>query len=140
MKKSKNKNINIQNTVASLGRREQQIIAAVARLGEASVSEVLAEIPKPPTYTTIRTMLQVLAKKNVLHFRKDGKRYLYRVKVQQDSVRTAAVKSLLATFFPNNVAVAIATMLDLAGGCLNADEIADLQQKIDRARKEEDTP
>jgi uncharacterized membrane protein len=50
---------------------------------------------------------------------------------------TAAVKSLLMTFFPNNVAVAIATMLDLAGGCLNADEIADLQQKINQARKEE---
>ena len=135
MKKSKKKNTN-QNLLVSLGRREQQIVAAVARLGEASVTQVRAEIPKPPTYTTIRTMLQVLAKKNILQFRNDGKRYLYRIKSNQDSVRTAAVKSLLTTFFPNNVAVAIATMLDLAGGCLNADEIAELQQKIDQARKE----
>ena len=136
MKKSKNKNIN-KNLLVSLGRREQQIVAAVARLGEASVTQVRAEIPKPPTYTTIRTMLQVLAKKNILQFRNDGKRYLYRIKSNQDSVRTAAVKSLLTTFFPNNVAVAIATMLDLAGGCLKDDEIADLQQKIDRARQED---
>ena len=133
MKKSKHENI-----LVSLGRREQQIVAAVAHLGEASVSEVLAEIPNPPTYTTIRTMLQVLAKKNVLQFRKDGPRYLYRIQANRDSVRTAAVKNLLTTFFPNDVAVAIATMLDLAGGSLRADEIADLQQKIDRARAEEE--
>ena len=143
MKKSipkKARNIPIaKNIPATLGRREQQVIAAVARLGEASVNQVMAEIPHPPTYTTVRTILQVLTKKNVLQFRSDGCRYLYRVKVNRDSARTAAVKNLLTTFFPNNVAVAIATMLDLAGGCLNADEIADLQQKINQARKE-DTP
>ena len=127
---------NTRNSPAILGHREQQIVAAVAKLGEASVTQVMAEIPHPPTHTTIRSMMQVLARKNVLQFRKDGKRYLYRVKSHRDSIRTAAVKNLLATFFPDNISVAIATILDLAGDRLGADEITALRQKIDRAHKE----
>ena len=131
MKKSTSKNI-----LTNLGWRERQIVEAVLKHGEASVAQVLAEIPNPPTYTSVRTMLQVLARKNVLQFRDDGRRYLYRVKANQDSVRTAAVKNLLATFFPNKASMAIAAILDLAGDCLEPDEIAALQQKIDQAGKE----
>ncbi|MDR3109042.1 MAG: BlaI/MecI/CopY family transcriptional regulator [Planctomycetaceae bacterium] len=131
MRKTKTKNIMID-----LGRRERQIVEAVVKLGEASVSQVLAEIPDPPTYTSVRTMLQLLVKKDVLQFYCDGKRYLYRVKANQNTVRTAAVKSLLATFFPDNASTAIATILDIVGDQLEPDEIDDIQQKINQARRE----
>ncbi|MDR3234866.1 MAG: BlaI/MecI/CopY family transcriptional regulator [Planctomycetaceae bacterium] len=131
MKKSKPKNI-----LLDLGRRERQIVETVLRLGEASVSQVLAEIPDPPTYTSVRTMLQLLVKKDVLQFHSDGKRYLYRVRANQGTVRTAAVKSLLATFFPDNASVAIATILELVGDQLEPEEINNIKRKIDEARKE----
>ena len=127
---------NHENLLRELGRRERQIVEAVVKLGEASVSQVLGEIPDPPTYTTVRTMLQLLAKKDVLQFRNDGKRYLYKMKAGTHSVRTAAVKNLLSTFFPGNASTAIATILDLVGDRLDADEIDEIQQKIDQARKE----
>ena len=104
-----------ENLLRELGRRERQLVEAVVKLGEASVSQVLQEIPDPPTYTSVRTMLQLLVKKGVLQFRDDGKRYLYKIKASGQSVRTAAVKSLLATFFPNNASMAIATIFDLVG-------------------------
>ncbi len=125
-----------KNILRDLGRRERQIVEAVVKLGEASVSQVLAEIPDPPTSTSIRTMLQLLAKKDVLQFRDDGKRYLYRIKADHEKVRTAAVRNLLSTFFPGNASVAVATILDLIGDRLDPKEIDDIQHKIDQARKE----
>ena len=125
-----------KNILTDLSRRERQIVEAVVKHGEASVAQVLAEIPDPPTYTSVRTMLQLLSKKGVLQFRNDGKRFLYRVKANQDSVRTAAVKNLLATFFSNSAVGAIATILELTGDRLGADEIDALQREIDQARKE----
>ncbi len=125
-----------ENPLRELGRRERQIVEAVVKLGEASVSQVLEEISDPPTYTSIRTMLQLLVKKGVLQFRDDGKRYLYKIKANQDTVRTAAMKNLLATFFPGSASVAIATILDLVGDRLDADELDEIQQTIDHAKKE----
>ena len=123
-----------EDPLRELGRRERQLVEAVVKLGEASASQVLQEIPDPPTYTSVRTMLQLLVKKGVLQFRDDGKRYLYKIKASGNSVRTAAVKSLLATFFPDNAPTAIATILDLVGDRLEEDEIDEIQRKIDQAR------
>ena len=125
-----------ENPLRELGRRERQIVEAVVKLGEVSVSQVHGELPDPPTYTSVRTMLQILVKKGVLQYRNDGKRYLYKIKAAGNSLRTAAVKNLLSTFFSNNASVAITTILDLAGDRLDADEIDEIQQKIDQARKE----
>lgn len=125
-----------KHVLQDLGRRERQIVEAVVKLGEASVTQVLEQIDDPPTYTSIRTMLQLLVKKGVLQFRNDGKRYLYRIKADQEKVRTAAVKNLLSTFFPDNASFAIATILDLIGDRLEKGEIDEIQRKIDQARKE----
>ena len=125
-----------ENILHNLGGRERQIVEAVVKLGEASVAQVLNEIPDPPTYTSVRTMLQLLVKKDVLQFRNDGKRYLYKMKANTHTVRIAAVKNLLSTFFPGSASTAITTILDLTNDRLNANEIDEIQQKIDQARKE----
>jgi len=40
-----------------LAPRERQVVETVLRLGEASVGDVLAAIPDPPTYSGIRAIL-----------------------------------------------------------------------------------
>ena len=39
---------------AELGRRERQIVETVYRLGRATVAQVLAELPDPPSYSAVR--------------------------------------------------------------------------------------
>ena len=46
-----------------LGRRERQIVEVLYRLGKASVAEVLAELPDPPSYSAVRGMLTLLEEK-----------------------------------------------------------------------------
>ena len=49
-----------------LGARERQILDVIYQLGEASVAEVLANLPDPPSYSAVRTMIRMLEKKGLL--------------------------------------------------------------------------
>jgi predicted transcriptional regulator len=59
-----------------LGRRERQIVEALYRLGKATVGEVLANLPEPPSYSAVR-MLSLLEQKGYVWHKRDGMRYVY---------------------------------------------------------------
>src|SRR5262245_10886526 len=81
-----------------LGRRERQLVEAVYRLGEASVSEVRQTLPDPPSYSAVRAMLNLLAEKGVLTFRQEGKRYLYRPVTPKNKMGRSALRNLVRNF------------------------------------------
>lgn len=120
---------------AALGHRERQIVETVYRLGEASVGEVLKELSDPPTYSTIRAMLGALVAKEVLLFRQDGKRYLYRPTVAVESARKSALKHLLSTFFAGRTSSAVAALLDVSED-ISDDELGAIRRTIDERRKQ----
>jgi|SRR5579863_10552070 len=82
-----------------LGIREPQIVEAVCRLGEASVADVLQALPDPPTYSSVQAMLNLLVEKQVLTFRQDGKRCLYRTVASKGKTWRAALRNLVRNFF-----------------------------------------
>ncbi|MGL6195337.1 MAG: BlaI/MecI/CopY family transcriptional regulator [Thermoguttaceae bacterium] len=77
----------------NLGWRERQILEAVYRLEDASVSEILKEIPEPPTYSAVRAILNMLVQKGYLETRRDKVRYLYRPVVAKKTVRISMLRS-----------------------------------------------
>ena len=119
-----------------LGHRERQIMDAVYRLGEASVGEVLAELPDPPGYSSVRKMLSLLEEKGQLRHRREGTKYIYRPRRSRESASRSAVKHLLATFFGGSASEAVNTILDVSSSRLGDDEFARLRQIIEDARKE----
>ena len=62
---------------AQLGKRERQIMEIVYRRGRASVSDVLSDLPDPPSYSSVRAMLRYLEDKGQLQHEEDGPRYVY---------------------------------------------------------------
>ena len=50
---------------ADLGRRERQIMDVLYRLGRATAAEVRAELPDPPTYSSVRGMLRHLVPEHI---------------------------------------------------------------------------
>src|SRR5688572_6330053 len=60
-----------------VGRRERQIIEIVYGLGRATVSDVLAQLPDPPSYSAVRGMLNKLEVKGHLSHVQDGPRFVY---------------------------------------------------------------
>lgn len=119
-----------------VGRRERQIVEVVYRLEEASVAEVLAELPDPPTYSAVRAILATLVGKGILKTRQEGKRYLYRAATSRETVRRSALSQLLETFFGGRPTDAVAALLDVSADALTEADLDRMQALIDQARKE----
>lgn len=121
---------------SELGRRERQIFEIVFRLGEASVGDVLEQMPDPPAYDSVRTMLRLLESKGYVQHRRDGTKYVYRPTQSRASASRSALAHLMTTFFENSVADTMAAALDLKSDSLTDQELARLEALIDKARKE----
>jgi predicted transcriptional regulator len=94
-----------------LGKRERQIMDVVYRRGRASVQDVLAELPDPPTYSSVRAMLRYLEDKGYVRHEADGPRYLYLPTAARDEVRGSALDHVVRTFFEGSVSTAVAALL-----------------------------
>jgi len=121
---------------SQLGRREREILEIVFQLAEASVGDVIAQMAEPPAYDSVRTMLRLLERKGYVRHRRVGTKYVYRPTQSKSSASKTALSHLMATFFENSVADTMAAALDLKSDDLKDEELARLQELIDRARSE----
>lgn len=76
-------------------------LKALWSLGEGSVNDVrrVVSLNKPLAYTTVMTLLDRLARKNIVTRRKVGRAFLYAPQVSQDSVRRMAFREFLESYF-----------------------------------------
>jgi len=107
----------------------------VYRAGEVTVSEVLAALPDPPTYSAVRAHLRILESKGHVAHRQDGPRYVYSPTVPREEARESALERLLATFFDGSVERTVATLLDLEAGNLSDEELDRLSGLVAAAKK-----
>ena len=104
------------------------------RRGEATVAEVMAELPDPPTYSAVRSILRILMEKKLITHREDGPRYVYLPAVNTDRARDDALKHVIRTFFDGSAEQAVAAMLRMSDAKLSDAEIAALSARIKAAR------
>lgn len=117
-----------------LSRRERQIMDVIYARGQATVAEVSAALPDPPSYSAVRALLRILEQKGHLRHQEDGPRYVFLPTVSRERARKSALRSLIKTFFDGSPAKAAAALIDQAE--LDDDEMARLAELIDKARKE----
>jgi predicted transcriptional regulator len=119
-----------------LSRRERQIMDVLYRLGRATAAEILENIPDPPGYSAVRALLRVLEeKKHIRHEEKDL-RYVFLPVIPRDKARRSAVRHMLDTFCEGSPEQAVATLLDVSGRSLSADDFDRLAALIEKARQE----
>ena len=125
---------------ADLSRRERQIMDVIYAAGSATAAEVRAGLPAAPSYSAVRALLAVLERKgHVTHTDRGGK-YVYAPQRPRTSAARSAVRRLLATFFDNSAAKAVAALLDGADADLTDVEVAELAELIERARRKGPKP
>lgn len=122
--------------LANLSRRERQIMDVIYRLGRASATDVLTQIPDPPSYSAVRAMLRVLENKGHLRHVLDGKSYVYSPTLARTRASRSALQNMLKTFFDGSTEKAVAALLDISRADLTDDEFARLSRLIDQARQE----
>jgi predicted transcriptional regulator len=119
-----------------LSRRERQIMDVVYRLGQASAADVLENMPDPPGYSAVRTMLRLLEEKGYLRHDQEGPRYVYLPTLSRDKARQSALKQLVQTFFDNSTEQTVAALLDMSKSKMSGEELERLSELIEKARKE----
>lgn len=118
-----------------LSRRERQIMDIVYELDEATVSDVLRDIPDPPSYSAVRAMLRKLEEKGHLSHDVMGPRYVYRATLPREEAQESALERIMQTFFDGSPSRAVQAILDASSADLTDAELSDLASLIEQARR-----
>lgn len=125
----------VSDPAAHLGKRERQIMEVVYRRGRATVSDVLSDLPDPPSYSSVRAMLRYLEDKGHLHHEEDGPRYVYVPTASKQEVRKSALGHVVRTFFDGSVSSVVAALIENSE--LSSDEYERLSRLLDEAADRE---
>lgn len=119
----------------SLSRRERQILDVVYRLRSASAADVQAGLTDPPSYSSVRTLLGILAEKGHVRYRIEGAKYVYEPVVPKEEMARSVLRDVMATFFEGSVERAVSTLIDSQEADLSPKQIAAIREIIDEARR-----
>jgi predicted transcriptional regulator len=107
----------------------------VYRRGRATVSDVLTDLPDPPSYSSVRAMLRYLEDKGHLQHEEDGPRYVYLPTAPKQEVRKSALGHVVRTFFDGSVSSVVAALIE--SGPISAEEFERLSRLLDEAAERE---
>ncbi len=117
-----------------LTRRERQVMNILHRRGASTVTEIMDELPDPPTYSAVRSILRILGEKKLVRHREDGPRYIYESAESPDRVRETALEHVVDTYFAGSTEQAVTALLRLSDTDMSEAEIKRLREKIRGAR------
>ena len=120
----------------TLSRREQQIMDIIYSREKATATEVMENLPNPPSYSAVRALLRVLEEKGHLRHTQEGPRYVYSPTVGRERAKLSALRRVLQTFFADSTEDAVAALLDISQEHLSDGELERMEQLIKQARKE----
>lgn len=120
--------------LSDLSRRERQVMDILHRRGEATVAEIMADLPDPPTYSAVRSVLRILGEKQLIRHRDDGPRYVYFPALETESAQERALAHVVSTYFAGSPEQAVTALLRMSDVDLSDAEVARLREAIRRAR------
>jgi len=118
----------------ALSRRERQVMDILHRRQEATVAEIMADLPDPPTYSAVRSVLRILAEKELIRFKEDGHRYVYYPAQPRETASETALQHVVTTYFAGSPEQAVTALLRMSDVDLSEEEIDRLRATIRRAR------
>ena len=105
------------------------------RRGEATVAEIMDDLPDPPTYSAVRSVLRILGEKGQIRHREDGPRYVYFPAQTTETVREKALAHVVSTYFAGAPEHSVTALLRMSDVDLSDAEVARLRDRIRRARE-----
>jgi BlaI family transcriptional regulator, penicillinase repressor len=117
-----------------LSKRERQIMEAIFLMRAATVRDVRNGLTKPPSYSAVRTTMNILVRKGFLISQPQGRKYLYRPVVSPESTRRNAARHLLKIYFEGSVREAVLGLIDADAQRLGEEDYRELIALLRRAR------
>lgn len=125
-----------KTTLATLSRRERQIMDVLFERGRATAADVREAIADPPSYSAVRALLRILEDKGHVRHDQDGPRYVYIPRHDREKARRSALRHVVQTFFEGSAGQAMTALLDGDAERLTSAELDRMAALIERARKE----
>ena len=121
---------------SQLSRRERQIMDIVYAHGEASIGEVLKEIPDPPARGALGRLMTILENKGHLKHYQKGREYIYQPTLSPKKAGPSAMRRVVDTFFGGSLRQAVAAHLAQRDTDVSDEELKRLAELIRHARQQ----
>ena len=119
-----------------LSRRERQVMDILHRRGSATVTDIMDELPDPPTYSAVRSILRILKEKELIRYEEDGPRYVYYPADPTERTRDDVLAHVVRTYFAGSTENAVTALLRMSDVDLEDSAITRLRDTIRRARQD----
>lgn len=120
---------------SGLSRRERQVMDILHRRAEATVTEIMADLPDPPTYSAVRSVLRILGEKQLIQHKEDGPRYVYFPSQDTEAAREDVLAHVVKTYFAGSPENAMTALLRMSDVDMKDEELERLRDTIRRARQ-----
>ena len=120
---------------AALSRRERQVMDILHRRSGATVAEIMGDLPDPPTYSAVRSVLRILGEKSLVRHKEDGPRYVYYPAEPTETARQDVLAHVVETYFAGSPEQAVTALLRMSDVDMKDAEVERLRDTIRRARQ-----
>jgi len=122
---------------SQLSRRQRQIMDIIYTHGEASISDVLKELPDPPARGALGRLISILESKGHLKHYQKGREFIFQPTVPRQQAGPSAMRRVVDTFFCGSLRQAVAAHLAQRDTDISDDELKRLAELIRQARTKE---
>ena len=119
----------------ALSRRERQVMDILHRRGGATVAEIMGDLPDPPTYSAVRSVLRILSEKSLIRHKEDGPRYVYFPAKSTESASEDMLAHVVRTYFAGSPEQAVTALLRMSDVDIDDTDVRRLRDTIRRARQ-----
>jgi predicted transcriptional regulator len=122
---------------SQLSKRQRQIMDVIYARGEATISQVLVDLPDPPMRGALRTLLRIMVEKGLLTRRAEGREFVYRPRQRRGHAARTALGRVLNVFYNGSLEKAVAAHLSDPGSGkkLSLEELQRLSDLIEEAKR-----
>ena len=124
-----------QPETSDLSRRERQVMEILHRRESATVAEIMADLPDPPTYSAVRSVLRILSEKDLVRYTEDGPRYVYSPAHPTETAREDVLAHVVDTYFAGSAENAMTALLRMSDVDISDHDVERLRSAIRRARE-----
>jgi len=126
------------NRLPDLSRFELQCLRKLWNRGEATVRDIHGDLDDPPSYSTVRKIVERLEEKGAIErVRKDDKAWVYRSAVSPAAMLTKEVRRFLDAAFDGAAAPLVAQLADMKE--VSLEDIRELERAVsERGTSSED--
>ena len=107
----------------------------VYRYKQATVQQVLEDLPEAPGYSAVRAMMRILEEKGLLTHVKQGRQFVYAPSIPRETARRSALTRVLKTFFDGSIEETVSALLHLKRDEITNEEMQRIEELVRDARK-----